>query len=167
MYHDRLKDWELHTLDGDRYFHLKDYPAACRCFERAVQTLMPWIKRPQNMISGGVRCFALACCNTAYSAIKAEKYHLAEHYYRYCLSQLEWLIAQPECHRLKDVILLESELAYRRYCQFLAERSESDHQEKNKDSLLRGLGRWISKNKLDPMQHEPTPNIRRASLLFY
>jgi hypothetical protein len=167
MCRDCLREWEFHILEGDRSFHQQDYLSACLSFERATQALISCIRQPQTLVSECIRCFALACCNTAYSAIKAEKYHLAEHYYRFCLSQLETLMARPECHRLKQSLLLESELAYRRYCQFLAENNQGSGRERDKRRLLFDLGRWLGKYRLQSSGQQEEPNLSRVSLLFY
>ncbi len=155
-----LLEWEQQTLAGDCYFHRKDFKSACCCFERAAQALVPWLKLPQQMESSGVRCFVLACYNTAYSAMRSGQFHLAEHYYRYCLSQLEALLSRPECHRFRDIILVESEQAYRRYCKFLLEQSENNTVLKRKFDLSAKVKRLINAQK-------DRPSDSRASLLFY
>lgn len=160
MVSDVLMEWEQQTLAGDEHFHRKEFLIACQCFERAVQAMLPWLEAPLRMESTGVRCFALACCNTAYAAVRAGHFHLAEHYYRYCLSQLENLIGKPECHRVRDILLLESEQAYRRYCRFLLERTDKTVAKASSSKLLRSIARLTRGHQ----NHSPA---RRASLLLY
>lgn len=154
-----LMEWEQQTLAGDKHFHRKEFKMACQCFERAVQAMVPWLEAPLRMESTGIRCFALACCNTAYSAVKAGHYHLAEHYYRYCLSQLESLIGKPECHRVREILLLESEQTYRRYCRFLLERPDQSASKAARNRFISRLARLAGGHQ---------KRVRaRASLVLY
>lgn len=118
--------WERLTLQADAAYQKKLLKPAFDYFLQSQTVIADRLNGRGKVSAEHIRCFVLACQNTAFVAQKLHRRHLCEYYYRQSYRRLEaFLESDARGLRLRQVLCFEINLAQRKYAEYLYRRDRN------------------------------------------